>query len=36
MNELWERAGMSGRQIFERTKAVFKYFNLSFEAAPPV
>jgi hypothetical protein len=35
MNELCERAGMSERQIFERTKAVFEYFNLPFEAAPP-
>lgn len=36
MNELCERAGMSERQIFERTKAVFEYFNLPFEAVPPV
>ncbi len=28
MNEMCERAGMSERQIFERTKAVFGYFNL--------
>ena len=28
MNEMCERAGMSERQIFERTKAVFEYFNL--------
>jgi hypothetical protein len=28
MNEMCERAGMSERQIFDRTKAVFGYFNL--------
>ena len=32
MNEMCERAGMSERQIFERTKAVFEYFNLPFDA----
>ena len=31
MNEMCERAGMSERQIFERTKAVFEYFNLPFD-----
>ena len=31
MNEMCERAGMSGRQIFDRTKAVFGYFNLPFD-----
>jgi len=36
MNELCERAGMSERQIFDRTKAVFGYFNLPFEAEPPI
>ena len=34
MNEMCERAGMSERQIFERTKAVFEYFNLPFDASP--
>jgi len=34
MNEMCERAGMSERQIFERTKAVFGYFNLPFDAVP--
>ena len=35
MNEMCERAGMSERQIFDRTKAVFEYFNLPFiEQAP--
>ena len=31
MNEMCERAGMSERQIFDRTKAVFEYFNLPFD-----
>ena len=35
MNEMCERAGMSERQIFDRTKAVFEYFNLPFDAPPP-
>jgi hypothetical protein len=35
MNEMCERAGMSERQTFERTKAVFEYFNLPFDAGPP-
>ena len=36
MNEMCERAGMSERQIFDRTKAVFEYFNLPFDVdAPP-
>ena len=34
MNEMCERAGMSQRQIFERTKVVFEYFNLPFDASP--
>jgi hypothetical protein len=33
MNEMCERAGMSERQIFERPKAVFGYFNLPFDVA---
>jgi hypothetical protein len=32
MNEMCERAGMSERQIFDRTKAVFEYFHLPFDA----
>ncbi len=36
MNELCERAGMSERQIFERTQAVFGHFILHFDAEPPV
>ena len=35
MNEMFERAGMSERQIYNRTKAVFEYFNLPFDAGPP-
>ena len=35
MNEMCERAGMSERQIFDRTKAVFEYFNLPFDVGPP-
>jgi hypothetical protein len=35
MNEMCVRAGMSERQIFDRTKAVFEYFNLPFDAGPP-
>ncbi len=31
MNEMCERAGMNERQIFERTKEVFEYFNLPFD-----
>jgi hypothetical protein len=31
MNEMCERAGMSERQIFDRTTAVFEYFNLPFD-----
>ena len=34
MNEMCERAGMSERQIYNRTKAVFEYFNLPFDAGP--
>jgi len=32
MNEMCERAGMTEQQIFERTRAVFEYFNLPFDA----
>jgi hypothetical protein len=35
MNEMCERAGMSERKIFDRTKAVFEYFNLPFDTGPP-
>jgi hypothetical protein len=35
MNEQCERAGMSERQIFDRTRAVFGYFNLPFDERAP-
>jgi len=35
MNEICERAGMSERQIFDRTKAVCEYFNLPFNEQAP-
>lgn len=35
MNAMCERAGMFGRAIYDRPKAVFGYFNLSFDAKPP-
>ena len=35
MNGLCERAGMSERAIFDRTKRVFEYFGLPFDEPPP-
>ena len=35
MSEMCERAGMSELQIYQRTKAVFEYFNLPFDAPEP-
>ena len=35
MNQMCERAGMSERQIFLRTKAVIEYFGLPFDAEMP-
>jgi len=35
MNAMCERAEMSEREIFDRTKAVFEYFGLPFDAEPP-
>ena len=35
MNEMCEHARMIECQIFDRTKAVFEYFNLPFDAGPP-
>ncbi len=32
MNEMCDKAGMSERQIFDRTEAVFGYFNLPSDA----
>ena len=35
MNLMCERAEMSERGIYDRTKAVFEYFGLPFDAEPP-
>jgi hypothetical protein len=35
MNWMCERAEMSERGIYDRTKAVFEYFNLPFDVEPP-
>jgi hypothetical protein len=35
MNAMCERAEMSERGIYDRTKALFEYFNLPFDAEPP-
>jgi hypothetical protein len=35
MNLMCERAEISERGIYDRTKAVFEYFNLPFDAEPP-
>ena len=35
MNLMCDRAQMSERGIYDRTKAVFEYFNFPFEAEPP-
>jgi hypothetical protein len=35
MNEMCERAGMTERQIYNRSKAVFEYFSFPFTADPP-
>ena len=35
MNLMCERAEMSERGIYDRTKAVFEYFNLPFDVEPP-
>ena len=36
MNSVCERGGMFEQLIYERTKAVFRYFDLPFDAALPV
>lgn len=36
MNSICERGGMFERLIYDRTKAIFGYFNLPFDAEPPV
>lgn len=35
MNIMCDRAEMPERMIYDRTKAVFEYFNLPFDAEPP-
>lgn len=35
MNGMCERAGLSEQAIFERTKALFEYFELPFDVQPP-
>ena len=35
MNIMCERAEMIERSIYDRSKAVFGYFNLPFDAEPP-
>ena len=35
MNEICERAGMSERHIYDRSKAVFQYFGMPFNSEPP-
>ena len=35
MNLMCERAGMFEDRIYDRTKAVFEYFNLPFDTEPP-
>ena len=35
MNLICDRAQMSERSIFDRTKAVFEYFDIPFDADPP-
>jgi hypothetical protein len=35
MNEMCERAGMTERNTYDRSKAVFEYFGFPFDAGPP-
>ena len=35
MNVMCEQAGMFEERIYDRTKAVFGYFNLPFDSEPP-
>ena len=35
MNAMCERAGMFEQRIYERTKAIFAYFDLPFDAPAP-
>jgi hypothetical protein len=36
MNMMCERAGMFERYVYDRTRAVFDYFNLPFDVEPPL
>ncbi len=35
MNELCDRAGLSERAVYDRSKAVFEYFGFPYDAPPP-
>ena len=35
MNQICDRGEMFERLIYDRSKAVFEYFNLPFDAPPP-
>lgn len=35
MNEMCERANMTDREVYDRSKAVFEYFGFAYNAAPP-
>ena len=35
MNEMCERAGMSERAIYDRSKAIMHYYHLPFDEPPP-
>ncbi len=35
MNEMCERAGISERAIYERSKAIMSYYHLPFDEPPP-
>ncbi|MEO8617601.1 MAG: hypothetical protein ABI600_20905 [Luteolibacter sp.] len=36
LNAMMDRAGMSEMKIYHRTGELFRYFNLPFDAPPPV
>lgn len=36
MNEMCERASLTEREIYDRSKAVFEYFGFAFNASPPI
>lgn len=35
MNEICERAGLSERAIYDRSKAIMHYYNLPYDVPPP-